>query len=455
MPKCYWSGFQHDGVCTSSCPQDAVEIASSHGYCESGSYAAACCDPGTNSVALYHTCTWTGETDGDFTNCGNSDDTCPDGLATVAQSQSGSGEVQCNVVGVSMAPDHAATYSVRTYCCDNSDRNIKWGFCGKYGTDGNTAESPGYCPGDCPDGRYRVALDQHAPECSSGAASTCCVPTAQTLNTHLPEGDLSKAEALDLFLRDVDGYCFNDTETSENLRRELDDSTTGNVSGTAIQKEKHQNKRTADYDLTVLENGLNKRDFILQHPAVLSEVEELVTNLIDSLASGNQIDAWNSGIGEDYPFLQSYALEPYMEEFPNRTSFAHYGEYLSYHGLDYGGPRDIVCAPDYFNNRIQAKLGKGKEVDLFNCNCAGASVCGLDGRSCSTSDVDDDDGDRSELRIRSSQEGDHLNHLFARDGGGKKRPYEYNIVCADGVVITGTFYSFPVSTPLSFWRVRH
>lgn len=236
MPKCQWSGFE-SGTCTSSCPDGSVEIASSSDYCENGGYAAACCDAGdegSNSMALYHTCTWTGEaSSGGFTECGKSEAECPSGLSAVAQSRSGSGGVQCNVVGVSEAPGHPVTISVRTYCCDQQDHNIKWGSCSRHGMDGNTKDNPGHCPGDCPDGRYRVALDAKAEECSSGAASTCCVPMASTLNTDLPEDVLGQAEALDLFLNDVQGYCHNDTASSNPKRRQLDDSVAGNTSGMA------------------------------------------------------------------------------------------------------------------------------------------------------------------------------------------------------------------------------
>lgn len=122
MPKCLWSGFEHDGTCTSSCPDGSVEVASSNEYCENGGYAAACCDAskeGSNSMMLYHTCTWTGKaTSGDFTDCGDSEAVCPDGLSLVAKSQSGSGGVQSNVVAVSQANGHPATHSTRSYCCD-------------------------------------------------------------------------------------------------------------------------------------------------------------------------------------------------------------------------------------------------------------------------------------------------------------------------------------------------
>lgn len=236
MPKCHWSGFEV-GTCTSLCPEGSIEVASSSDYCENGGYAAACCnagDDGSNSMVLYHTCTWAGEAgSGGFTDCGEDEGACPNGLSAVAQSQSGSGGVQCNVVGVSEAPGHPETHSVRTYCCDQQDYNIKWEFCSKHGMNGNTKDNPGHCPGDCPDGRYRVALDTISQECSSGAASICCVPMASTLNTDLPEDVLGQAEALDIFLNDAQRYCINDTTSSSPQRRQVDESTTVNGSGTA------------------------------------------------------------------------------------------------------------------------------------------------------------------------------------------------------------------------------
>lgn len=234
MPKCYWSGFQHGGTCTSTCPQDAVEIGSDDSYCENGGYAAACCDPSEgNSVSLYHTCTWSGDLleNGDgLIACGlgeeSEGDSCPDSLSPVARSRSGSGAVQCEVLDVSPAT-HRVTYSVRSYCCDTSDRNLKWGSCSKEGTDGHTEDDPGHCPGDCPEDRYRVALDQHAPECSSGAAATCCVPMASTLDTNLEEEVRSQAEALDLFLHEAEEYCSNDTAKLLAESADADESTTG------------------------------------------------------------------------------------------------------------------------------------------------------------------------------------------------------------------------------------
>ena len=406
-------------------------------------------------MALYHTCMWAGDGLGsdDFPDCGRSDDTCPDGLATVAQSHSGSGEVPCKTTAVSMAPEHPATISTRTYCCDNSDHNIKWSFCSIHGTDGNTAENPGYCPGDCPEGRYRVALDQHAPECSSGAASTCCVPTAQTLDTDLPESDLSKAEALDMFLLDTEGYCTEDLPSSTSRRRQVVEDTTHRELGVASLQEEVKNHQDPTH--THIERPLEERGIILEHPAVLREVEDLITDLLDDRASPNEVDAWNGAVRDDYPFLQTYALEPYMNEFPNRTSFAHYGDYLAYHGINYGGVRDIACGPNYFNAHIAYKRDEDAEKPLV-CNCGDVNVCGADGTGCPSTDADeddddddDDDDDRSELRIRDSVGSPHLNHLFKR-AGGKKKPYTVKITFPDGTQISRVIESYPVSTDRTY-----
>jgi hypothetical protein len=434
MPKCLWSGFEHDGICTSSCPDGSVEIASSSGYCENGGYAAACCDDGdddSNSMMLYHTCSWSGKsTSGGFTNCGES---CPDGLSLVAQSQSGSGGVQCNVVGVSESEGHPATYSTRSYCCDKQDYNIKWEFCSKGGTNGNTKETPGHCPGDCPEGRHRVALDSLAPECSSGAASTCCVPQANTLNTDLPENVLGQAEALDLFLSDPQAYCVNETTDSSPERRQV-------------------------------ENSLEQRDIILQHPAVLSEVENLVSDMLDSIASHNQIDAWDSGIEEDFPFLRFDSLESYMDQFPNRTSFADYNDFLRYHGMDYGGVRDVACSLSYYNSRSGQELGSGDAPKPLVCHCSDEIVCEAGDKSCvgfvedddasgADDEDDDDDGHIDELRRRGLDESEILHILYERatkknkgPRGGERRPYKYNFKSADGSTsFVGTMYSHTVS----------
>lgn len=92
---------------------------------------------------------------------------------------------------------------------------------------------------------------------------------ANTLNTDLPENVLGQAEALDIFLQDPQGYCLNDTASNSS-------------------PERRQVKTT-----------LEERDIILQHPAVLSEVEALVTDMLENIASHDQIDAWDSGIEDD------------------------------------------------------------------------------------------------------------------------------------------------------------
>jgi hypothetical protein len=435
MPKCLWSGFEHDGICTSSCPDGSVEIASSSDYCENGGYAAACCDSGddgSNSMILYHTCTWTGgATSGDFTDCGKSEASCPDGLSLVAQSQSGSGGVQCNVVGVSEADGHPATHSVRSYCCDAQDYNIKWSSCSKEGMGGNTKENPGHCPGDCSEGRYRVALDKLAGECASGAASICCVPAANTLNTDLPEDVLGQAEALDIFLKDPQGYCHNDTTSSTPARRQV-------------------------------ERPLEERDIILQHPAVLSEVENLVSDMLDNIASHNQIDAWDSGVEEDFPFMRFDALESYMDEFPNRSSFADYSDYLKYHGMDYGGVRDVACSMNYYNSRSARELESDDAPKPLVCHCSGEIVCEAGDEDCIEFESDDEDGDDDidhgdELRRRGLDESEILHILFERARtkqpgkgtkarGGEERDFEYDFKAADNTLFQGFMRSFTVST---------
>jgi hypothetical protein len=236
----------------------------------------------------------------------------------------------------------------------------------------------------------------------------------------------------------------------------------------------------------------------------------LLTDLFDSRASHEQIDAWDSGVAEDYPFLQTYALEPYMNDFPNR-SFANYGDYLEYHGMNYGGVRDVACARDYFDTHVAATLGdEGKDADPpLTCNCGGARVCGDNGENCSIgSDVDegadgggdsddpngdggvpaadDDDGDAcseddencqdgvpvpegsddsdededdeeenpeipEKLRTRDQQEGSqHTNHLVKR-AGGKPRTFYVKFTSPDG---TGTDFNHPVTSwPVSTFRM--
>lgn len=433
MPKCLWSGFEHDGTCTSSCPDGSVEVASSSEYCENGGYAAACCDAGeegSNSMMLYHTCTWTGKaTSGDFTDCGDSEAVCPDGLSLVANSQSGSGGVQCNVLAVSQAEGHPATHSTRSYCCDEQDHNIKWEFCSKHGLGGSTKDNPGHCPGECPDGRFCVALDKLSEECSSGAASICCVPEADTLITDLPEDVLGQAEALDIFLQDPQGYCHNDTASHSIPER-----------------------RQA-------ETALEERDIILQHPAVLSEVEALVTDMLDNIASHDQIDAWDSGIEEDYPFLRFDSLESYMDRFPNRSSFADYNDYLKYHGMDYGGVRDVACLFNYYSSRSAKKLKSEDVGEPLICRCT-ETVCGAGNNACSNEEGDDEDDDDEsddenehgdELRRRGLDETEIIRILFerAKSGkarGGEERSFVYGFTAADGTPFQGSMRSHTVST---------
>lgn len=219
MPTCWWSDC-NQGMCSSECSSGSVEVGSHSQLCENNGYVAACCDDENRSVSLYNKCAWDGNGNGEDS-CGDSDSTCPDERSKVAESASGSGDVQCAVVGVSMAADHAATFSVRPYCCDKSDHNIEWTACRKLGMDGHNPEDPGHCPGDCPNGIYRVALDQHAQECTSGAASICCVPNAQTLTEDLPVGDVRLAEAVDLFMADPEGFCVAGNDDSSLERRDI------------------------------------------------------------------------------------------------------------------------------------------------------------------------------------------------------------------------------------------
>lgn len=224
---------------------------------------------------------------------------------------------------------------------------------------------------------------------------------------------------------------------------------------------------------------LEERDIILEHPAVLSEVEDLVSSMLDNIASHNQIDAWDSGVEEEFPFMRFDALESYMDVFPNRSSFADYGEYLRYHGMDYGGVRDVACSMNYFNARSAQEVGNNDADKPLTCHCSGEIACRANDQICLDEedyDGDDEDDDDSEdeedvdhgdeLRKRGLDESEVLHILVERARakrpkkprkpkdpnapksarGGEERSFDYNFMSADGTTqFTGAMTSFTVS----------
>lgn len=202
-----------------------------------------------------------------------------------------------------------------------------------------------------------------------------------------------------------------------------------------------------DSHRAVLGNPLEERDIILQHLAVLSEVESLVSDMLENIASHNQIDAWDSGVEEDFPFMRVDALESYMNEFPNRSSFADYNDYLKYHGMDYGGVRDVACSMNYYNSRSARESGSDDAGESLECHCSGNTVCEAGDESCI--DDEDDDAGPDELRRRGFEDFEDLNFLLERASkprGGQERSFTYDFTAAsDGTQYSGTIRSHTVS----------
>lgn len=181
---------------------------------------------------------------------------------------------------------------------------------------------------------------------------------------------------------------------------------------------------------------------------MLTEVETLVSDMLDNIASHNQIDAWDSGVEEDFPFMRLDSLESYMDQFPNRSSFADYGEYLRYHGMDYGGVRDIACGLNYFNARSGRELGDDNVKPPLVCHCSGEKVCVKGDRSCVFGDEGVDHGDELRRRdLEDSEDLDDFETLFERAGkprGGEERDWSYDFTTDDGVYFHGVFWSHTV-----------
>lgn len=219
----------------------------------------------------------------------------------------------------------------------------------------------------------------------------------------------------------------------------------------------NRHEEVADPRTPVSEHLLEERAIVLKHPAVVSEVNELALDGLDKIASHDQIDAWDNGVHEQYPYMQFASLQDYMSEFPpNRTSFADYQDYLQYHGMSYGGARDVACAPNYYSARIARKQGNDDAGKPLECRCSSETVCELGDSSCIDGEEEKPLGDelsrRGLVHLEDYEDFEGFVSLWERANnpdrprGGEERPYKYDFKAAsDDTQFEGTVWSHRVS----------
>lgn len=170
-------------------------------------------------------------------------------------------------------------------------------------------------------------------------------------------------------------------------------------------------------------------------------MKRLIADVLGDDPTQNHIDIFNDAVGEDYPWLQTGTLQPYMEGLDPSPS-GNPVVYRDGHGIDYSGEQNIACALNFYNDHIGALLGD-EEADPLNCDCHGSVECGKDGSSCSASlDSEDPDHLIDELRIRDEVPEDQGAVLEKR---GNPRKFRYTFKDAMGNVHKGTIESYSVS----------
>jgi GH18 family chitinase len=159
LPSCGWYSHKN-GKCDSTCPDNYIEIGSTHDGCKKN-YQAACCTIDSKSMDLWNTCEWAGNPPD---HCG---DVCPPLKKwPMHSSPQGSGGVKCNGDGA------------RNWCCDRTYDKRKWGDCSLekfWGIFVQDASNPDYCAAACPSNQYRINLEKTG-VCDGvpGAAAYCC-----------------------------------------------------------------------------------------------------------------------------------------------------------------------------------------------------------------------------------------------------------------------------------------
>ncbi|KAM0339644.1 hypothetical protein ACHAPU_010825 [Fusarium lateritium] len=405
LPTCGWYGHE-GGHCTSTCPDNTIEIGSLGIHCKNKqTYQAGCCTYNTKNMRLYNKCEW-----GTYPNCDDQKD-CPNSMELLAYSYSGSGGGQCDWLVNKMGEEYGI--SSRKYCCDTSNQDTKFESCKTYSYVGPapTNEPIGFCRSGCPDARIRVAMDEQPIVCGQGAISTCCnVNYIEQTSVENPK--LQKfRDAMKDFMEEP--VCTNPGPFEDELSLEL------NSLG-ALSTDLSVNTSIARQGSTrAKDNGSIKAAELLFMILAKAGTDKMKSELLK---------IWNAAVCKDFPSLCMPKAAKVIE---STKRFKDDGPKAIAH--------DVICQINHWDALLEYYAGKGDGSRLVDCS---SDQCRLQpGGLCDDADdlpADELDGGEDEKSLTGRSHNQHHHHAryhrLAKRAGDRPR----RLQIATGVFITYT-----------------